>query len=460
LGDGMVASGLLSPDVLVKALDVARRGGSLLGTYLVASGLVKAEALRLALFAQIPRKLERLVNLPPDTDYAFYGGINLIPDWANGELFPCHPLTAILAAVRKWHDRARLRATLGRIAKQALSFHPEVDLSAFILTGDEQTVIEAIQSRSPTLSSLYDLRLANEDVVSSLVYTLAVTRSFAFTAVKGPPMVALPALEEVTDDLGEDAIAISTTDAPPPGESAQPADHYGASMGTMPMVPTTAMPVIMAPSPQAIPVPPGVAAPRQTAPDVRAPSGVWRPAKVPAAQVVAPAAAVAAYSASGEEGGVTTVGPPPSMLHRESQIRKAPPRAQQVTDENSDLLVQAMTDFRLAEAALERNEIAQADELARRALAAEPSNPDYAAMVAWTSALAGAKDAIPLAIAKLNVILKEDATCARALLYRGRLYKRAKRSAEALRDFSAVLDQNPKHAEAATEVRLLKLKKK
>ncbi len=434
LGDGLVGSGLISPDVLVKALEVARRNGSMLGDYLVSSGLIGAEALRLALAAQVPRKIERLVNLAPETDYAFYSGVNLISDWAKGELFPCHPLSAILAAVRSWHDRARVRATLSRIAKQVLTFHPELDLSEFILTGEEQAVVEAIHSTSSTLSSLYDLRVAGEDTVSSIVYTFAVTRSFAFTAAKGPPMLALPVLEMATEEVVEEVDVNLATDPPPPMEPPAPAPRAA----------------IVVPSPHA---------PQQPPPPNGVPAGgTWRPGRVPPGQVVEPEAPGARPAASGPAS-IALRGSPPSVAFRE-QARKVAPKAQPVDTDDSAKLVQAMTDFRLAEAALQRNENAVADELARKALAAEPTNAEYGALVAWTGALSGSKDAVPLAIAKLNVILKEEALCERALLYRGRLYKRAKRTAEALRDFSSVLDINPRHSEAALEVRLLRMKKK
>jgi hypothetical protein len=442
LGDGLVSSGLIAPDVLVKALEVARRNGSMLGDYLVGSGLIGAEALRLALLAQVPRKIERLVNLAPETDYAFYSGVNLISDWAKGELFPCHPLGAILVAVRSWHDRARVRATLSRIAKQVLTFHPEVDLSEFILTGEEQAVVEAIHSTSSTLSSLYDLRVAGEDTVSSIVYTFAVTRSFAFTAAKGPPMLAIPVLEmmpeEVAEEVGEEIDMNAATDPPPPLEPPAPRPARVAAW----------------------PEPPA-ATPVDGVPEAITAKKSWTPARVPPEQVAQPQAPRPAQGqpAATSPPSIAMRGSPPSVAFRESQVRKAPPKPQQ-PDDDSEKLVQAMTDFRLAEAALQRNETALADELARKALAAEPTNTDYGALVAWTGALMGSKDAVPLAIAKLNVILKEDALSERALLYRGRLYKRAKRTAEALRDFSAVLDINPKHPEASIEVRLLRMKKK
>ena len=472
LGDGLVASGLLSPDVLVKALDVARRAGSLLGQYLTGSGLVAKEALRMALAAQVPRKLERLVNLAPDTDYAFYGDINLVPDWANGELFPCQPLTGILAAVRSWHDRARIRATLGRIAKQPLTFHQDADLSGLVLNGEEQAVVDAIHHSANTLSTIYDLRVAGEDTVSSLVYTFAVTRSFGFTAAKGPPMVVRTTRESL-DDLGEE-IEVSHSEPPPRerdphegktkvgglSEEALAMLRQAHAQKSAARAPESVAPTAIVASPLSLHFVSPMA--QRTGPAPQDTEVTWRPAKVPESHVadVAAGSLRAQRPAPIGDAPASLTGAPPSLAFRESQVRKAQPRVQQVDDDDSERLVQAMADFRMAETALSRDDTSEGERLAKKALAAEPTNPDYAALVAWTSTLLGAKDAIPLAIAKLNVILKEDAFCERALLYRGRLYKRAKRNAEALRDFGSVLDVNPNHAEAATEARLLRMKKK
>jgi hypothetical protein len=453
LGDGMVAAGFLSPHVLSKALEVARRDGTLLGKYLVTSGLVTDEALRLALGAQIPRKLERMVNLPADTDYAFYSGVNLIPDWAGGEVFPCHPLTAILSAVRHWHDRARMRATLSRIMRQPLTFHPEVDLSSFILTGEEQAVIEAIQAESPTLSVLYDMRVAGEDAVSALVYTLAVTRGFAFTAGKGPPMVALPVLEEVPEALLEDDPGVAAGQ----GQLAERAPAHPVAWAE-PSGSASSEPASAVPSAQSL-VPPGSGGARPSESEGRPRQGGWRPDRVPLSKVVDPMGS-APRSLRSELGAspISGIGGAPSP--HAAQSRRGPSGAGTGAPVDQAVLVQAMTDFRLAETALDRGQNVQAGELAKKALAAEPTNLEYAALVAWTNALGVQKDALPLAIAKLNVILQEDARCVRALLYRGRLYKRIKRSTEALRDFSAVLETDPRNAEAAMEVRLLRMKKK
>jgi cytochrome c-type biogenesis protein CcmH/NrfG len=62
-------------------------------------------------------------------------------------------------------------------------------------------------------------------------------------------------------------------------------------------------------------------------------------------------------------------------------------------------------------------------------------------------------DATSDAIAALGRIIASRPGHERALLLRGRLYKRVGRLREALRDFEAVLEENPDSAEATSAAR-------
>ncbi len=124
---------------------------------------------------------------------------------------------------------------------------------------------------------------------------------------------------------------------------------------------------------------------------------------------------------------------------------------------DAERALEAMTNFRLAESALQRNDLAQAERLAARAVTGDPSQTDYVALHAWIRAMTSAKDdALSDAIHTLSRLLAEDAGNERALLYRGKLLKKMNRMREALRDFERVLQTNPRHREATQEVRLLK----
>jgi cytochrome c-type biogenesis protein CcmH/NrfG len=116
-----------------------------------------------------------------------------------------------------------------------------------------------------------------------------------------------------------------------------------------------------------------------------------------------------------------------------------------------------MTNFRLAESALQRNDLAQAERLAARAATGDPEQTDYIALHAWIRAMTnGQHDGFSEAIHTLSRLLADDAENERALLYRGKLLKRTSRMREALRDFERILMTNPRHREAMQEVRLLK----
>src|SRR5262249_16238776 len=118
--------------------------------------------------------------------------------------------------------------------------------------------------------------------------------------------------------------------------------------------------------------------------------------------------------------------------------------------------LEAITPFRLAESALQRGDVALAERLARKAAAGDPEHGDYLALYTWIRAMGThSEGGIVEAILTLNKIIDAQESD-RALLYRGKLFKRIKKVREALHDFQRVLARNPNHREAASEVRLIR----
>ena len=430
LGAELVAANVMHPDAIPQAVDAARKFGTLRGEYLVGEGMLSREQLAQALQSQVVNKVASLVNLPPETDYAFYQDLNVLDTWAGGELTPCHPLNAILASARAWYDRARVRATLGRIAKQPLSLHPQADLSQLYLTAEESAVVDAIRTSRTTISTLYQQQIADEEAVSSLVYALAVTRCFAFTASRGAPMGARALLSSPPPAISvAPPSAPDMEDAPPPSQVVSPPSGPAAVSVTAPTA-----------------APEGPVSQRSV-PRI-GPMAVWRP---PGAAAANPAPVVSTPSEPPvelEDVSATAPPPPPPLPESGEEMGEA------------EKALQAMTDFRLAETALQRNDNEKAERFARKAVEGEPSNGDYVALLAWVRALSGKHDDVQDAIARLGDVLKADALCERALLYRGKLLKKTNRLAEASRDFQTVLDVNPRNNEAASELRLLRMQKK
>jgi tetratricopeptide (TPR) repeat protein len=123
---------------------------------------------------------------------------------------------------------------------------------------------------------------------------------------------------------------------------------------------------------------------------------------------------------------------------------------------DAEAALEAMMSFRLAEEALERDDIAAAEEHANKAVAGDPSQLDYVALLAWIRALRGA--AIDEAIRTMSRVLIEDPSNESALFYRGKLLVRTNRLPEALNDFNELLSANPNHLDAQNEARQLKAK--
>jgi tetratricopeptide (TPR) repeat protein len=125
----------------------------------------------------------------------------------------------------------------------------------------------------------------------------------------------------------------------------------------------------------------------------------------------------------------------------------------------AELAIEAMTNFRLADTALQRNDLASAARLAQKAIDADPSQAEYRALLAWVQALQSNNEAaFGEAVEAITALLQEDPSSDRGLLYRGRLHKKLGNMEDALADFEGVLTLTPNNREAQNEVRALKKK--
>ena len=381
LGDELAEAGLVPRELVDKALESAKRLGVLLGEYLVGTGLLTEPTLATVLVRQLKKKIAALANVSAETSYAFYRDVNALDSWAGERVLRAHPLDTVLAAVRGWHDRARIHATLSRIGAQKLVLHPEVDLTRIALLPEEEAVLAVLRAEATTLRALVQRKFADEDAISSLVYTLAVTRQLAQPGSTAAPM-AYRHDERVRAAEAED--------------SGDRISGLPFSAVIDPLAPTSL--------------------PAQKVASARSPAraGEDDPQEISDADVIV-----------------------------EFDI------------EDHEPALQAMSDFRNAEAALERGDLAGAVVLAQRAAKADPKRSEYAALYAWTRATRNNKEA-PDAIANLTRLLARDPQNERALLYRGQLHSRGGQPREALRDFERILEFSPQHHEAASLARLMR----
>ncbi|MGK3996861.1 DnaJ domain-containing protein [Sorangium sp. So ce1024] len=130
--------------------------------------------------------------------------------------------------------------------------------------------------------------------------------------------------------------------------------------------------------------------------------------------------------------------------------------------------VDAALEFQKAEVLLKKNDLVGAEIRARRALDADPEQPEYQTLLAWILAQRRGE---PPALAEgatsahyddliqtLDAVLQREPRYERALFYRGMLLKRSGRIDRAIRDFRLAAELNPKNLDAIREVRVQEMR--
>jgi tetratricopeptide (TPR) repeat protein len=122
-------------------------------------------------------------------------------------------------------------------------------------------------------------------------------------------------------------------------------------------------------------------------------------------------------------------------------------------------VVGAAVEFQKAEICLKKNDLAQAEVLAKRAVEMDSKQADYVALVAWIESLKDqSAEATQDRITDLDRAIKMNERCERAYYYRAMLYKRHNRDGPALKDFQKVNQLNPKNIDAQRELRLYEMR--
>jgi hypothetical protein len=137
---------------------------------------------------QLLRKAAAIANQPAGTTYAFYRDEYLLEGWGGKAVVKVEPLQLVLAVVRAWTDRNRIRGTLYKMKDRLLQLSPQADVACLISDEVALAILAAIEPGTHNVLNLYRSRVADEEEINSLVYALAVMRYFSFSSARGAPM--------------------------------------------------------------------------------------------------------------------------------------------------------------------------------------------------------------------------------------------------------------------------------
>jgi hypothetical protein len=188
IGEELIATRQIAPPAFDACAMAARQQGVKVTDFLLQQGLVSREGLAHALRCQLLHRAEWLSKLPDETTYEFYQEFDALSSWSGDGQAVCEPLDIILAANRVWRNQSRIISTLTKLAEHQVVLHPEVDLSGLSLTPEEQALLEIIRTRPCSMPELYNQAAVSDKVVSTLLYTLLVTRQLVLPGQQKPPM--------------------------------------------------------------------------------------------------------------------------------------------------------------------------------------------------------------------------------------------------------------------------------
>lgn len=471
LGQMLVKLGFLRGDELDEALARAHTHARSLGAQLTSDATIERKALLAALRSQLTARLCALVELPPDTRYEFYSQADLLKRWVGDDPTPCDPLATILATTRVWSDVARIETTLSRLGRRKLVFHKAAEPARFGPTEAEQRVIAAIRETPRSYLELVASHVVDLPVARALVYALATTRHLELSLNEDWPLGVAKRRTSVSDAI----TPVQRSIAPPPLSSRPPPSlstttpslpfstsvtpaSGGTSAGPTPRTPRQEMELRLARDEItrratamtkqdhfAVLGLPMSASSTDVQNAFLALARVLHPDRLPRelADVQPLARRVFARIVEAHR---TLIDPARRVAYQQA-VRIGP------HEDDVDRLVDAASSAQRAEVLVARAEYAAAEPLAASAVAAEPHQGDYLALLAWIRALRS-KHAVGLleALQTMDQAVLRPTSTDRALVWRALLLKRMGRTKEALRDFKAAIDKNPKNEDAVREV--------
>ena len=487
LGQVLVELGYLAPDVLDRSLaeleDMRSQTPILHGEFLVRKGLIDAVRLQSGLREQISRRMLYIAAMPPEATYAYYDGFDALHGWGGETKRGVDPLPMLWTLLRESAPRAHVEAALARVTTSSLRIAKTANLVRLGLGAEERAAIELLRVKPLTVVEFPRTSGLPEQEARLLMYLLLVTKQVDVIAGHSRSMPA-PSRTSLLPPRTSMAPRITL----PPKTPVPPRTPVPPSPRTpVPASPRTAIARSLFPPGQVSrsKPPPGLApelAERWAAIIERARNidrtdyfvmldlardatkeeadtsffGLvkkWHPDRLPPELFPVKEACSRVFARMSEAHATLTDQEKRVHYMRLLNGGSGTPEMQDAVAK----VVEAAADFQKAEVCFKRNDLAQAEALARKALKADPTQADYHAMLGWLIALK-AENQTPAksaeSIQMLDRAISMNDRCEKAYFWRGMLNKRVGRAEAAYRDFRKAVDLNPHNIDAAREVRL------
>jgi curved DNA-binding protein CbpA len=533
LGRVLLDLGLLTDEQLNSSLLTLAKEKRLHGEILLEAGFIDEEQLELGLRAQLVRKMQALVHLPPETVFAYYDGFDALAGYGGDGHVGIDPFPIVWTAIREEPPWEQVHAALTKLGSTGLILAPGAETVRFAFDKGERATVELLKSRAYRLHELTGAGTLPPRLAQLLVYCLLVTKQVELVRESLLPASQPGASSSSTTKAAEEVPSsqrIRRVSEPPPSPAQvarvqlaqreiaknravveETSDHLPPDdRRTPPPKPSPVRASVVPPRPAPLPVDvhskPTVPAMEATK-DPAAPAALTPELEARRQEILARAASIdnedyfhmlgvpqeaepqvvqAAFFALAKVWHPDRVPTPIAdikdqcarVFSRLSEAHQTLTDTQkrgryrtllrQQRDKGDDSqaevarVVDAATDFQKAEIFLKRNDLVQAEEFCRKAIAGDAEQADYHALLAWLQSMKPDRqsdEATAALVEELTRALAMNKMCERAYYYRGMLLKRWHKEESAVKDFRRAFELNKRNIEAQREVRLFEMRR-
>jgi hypothetical protein len=483
LGQVLLELGAIDAAMLDASLRDMAGGGApkkLHGVILVERGAIDRSALDQALRVQLLQKLAQVARMPPPTVFEFYADWDGLAEF-GAEATPIEALAAVWASIREQPPFEHVKSALERMTRGKLRVAKTAQLDRFRFTPEERRWIDLLRMRSMKIDDFFAAAEINDRIARLIVYCLAITKQIDLVAEDEISSGSIPAPES----SGKTGASSSSAPASPRAAVARvaiqrqrvttsPAITEEKSSPRIPLA-DKRIDAESAPPPQVDTARRaeiverarivdkqnyyeiiGVA-PDATTQEIKtayiALAKSWHPDRLPAVLADVKDQCARVFARMSEAHATLT---DDEKRTRYLRLMKEGGETPEQQEEIANV-VGATVEFQKAEICLRKNDLPQAEVLARRAITLDPEQADYIALLAWLESLkpaAQTPEATQAFVDTMDRAIKMNERCERAYFYRAMLYKRQHREGLAFKDFQKVAELNPKNIDAQRALRL------
>jgi curved DNA-binding protein CbpA len=451
LGDVLLDAGAITPAVHARPVERSQREHVLFGQLLLDEGVISERTLGLGLREHLARKLVWLFAQPLDTQYGYFDGENFLANWGAAAGSDANTLEVLWRGLREHPRPAELEHALERVAGLRLALRPGLPPNHFAFMGDDRRILELLAQGPRRVSELIDAAPALASSIQRVLYFLVLTRSVdlgspsaAPVGIGTEPVVTAPAarVPSFTNDVAPEARSFPPRRDSPP--SIPPAVVHGVTLRDelgkrAENEPRTHYEVLG--------IPPN-APPRQIQSAFFLLSKRWHPDRLGSEAADLRESATRVFESISRAYHVLS--DPAARALYDAELRND--TGEDATD-GIERALSADLAYQRAESFLARGKLDAAEREVKLALEFDPKRAEAIALAAWLAALKPDSDQRRIA-ADVGRALQGAEQNVKVHWYRGLFLKRVGRHASALQAFRFIVEKEPRHIDAAREVRL------